>query len=223
MKEDMIEFLSEVFLFQGISKEEIRLLFSDITTAIAEYRKGENIFLPEHKEEKIGFILSGECLVERVKTDGDAIPLNTLTKYGSFGILSILSVDDYPTRIKASKDTRVLFINKKDALGLMENSSAVAMNVIKFLSNKIGFLNKKIATFSSDTVLQKLARHIYSLYQKSSSPLISFNCKRAAESLNSGRASVYRALDSLSNSGIITFESKKIYINDPIGLERISK
>ena len=223
MKEDVTAFLSRVFLFFGLSSEEISLLLKSVELTKTVYKKHEDIFLPDNKEEKIGFILRGECLVERVKPDGEGIPLNTLSEYDSFGILSVLSVEEFPTRVKASKDTEILFVQKEDFLGLIERSPVISMNVIKFLSRKISFLNKKIATFSSDTVEQKLARYVYSLYKKCDTLELTFNCKRTAEALNAGRASVYRALDSLSSDGIISFESKKIYIKDLIGLERIAK
>ena len=223
MQNELVKFFSQVFLFKDIPDTEIESLVQDIAPESASYKKSEDIFLPDRFEEKIGFVKTGECRVERVKYDGDTIPLNTLTKYDSFGILTVLSVEEFPTRVKAVRDSEVIFIKKADALKLINSSSTVAMNVIGFLSKKITFLNKKIATFSSDTVEQKLANHIYSRYIKSGSVEIAFNCKRAAETINAGRASVYRALEALSREGVITFESKKIYINDLEGLERISK
>lgn len=223
MQNELVKFFSRVFLFKGISENDIEILIQDIAPEMASYKKNDDIFLPDSFEEKIGFVKTGECRVERVKCDGDTIPLNTLAKYESFGILTVLSVEEFPTRVKAMKDSEVIFIKKADALKLINSSSPVAMNVIGFLSKKITFLNRKIATFSLDTVEQKLASHIYSRYIKSGSPEIAFNCKRAAETINAGRASVYRALEALSHEGVITFESKKIYINDPKGLERISK
>ena len=48
-------------------------------------------------------------------------------------------------------------------------------------------------------------------------------CKKASEAISSGRASVYRALELLSEAGIISYENKKIILHDPEGLERISK
>ena len=46
---------------------------------------------------------------------------------------------------------------------------------------------------------------------------------KTADKLGVGRASLYRALDSLADSGVIKLETKKIFIIDPKGLERITK
>ena len=97
------------------------------------------------------------------------------------------------------------------------------MNVIKFMSKKIRFLNEKVATFSSPTVEEKLCNYILAEYKKYGEREICFNCKKTADATSSGRASIYRAIGSLAERGIIKFESKKIFILDPYGLERNSK
>ena len=88
------------------------------------------------------------------------------------------------------------------------------------MSNKIAFLNKKISTFTSDTVEDKLAKFILHEYRRLGTVEIPFNCQRAAISINAGRASLYRAIASLSEAKIVKLENKKIYILDLKGLER---
>ncbi len=97
------------------------------------------------------------------------------------------------------------------------------MNVIRFMSERILFLNEKIATFSGDNVEQKLARLLLCEKIYTDSCEFAFNKKKAAETINSGRASLYRALESLAEKGLITFDNKIIKIIDLCGLERISK
>ena len=99
----------------------------------------------------------------------------------------------------------------------------IAFNIITFMANRIGFLNGKISTFSADNVEQKLANYILSEYRSRADPVFDFNCKRASESINSGRASLYRAIDSLTKKNILKLENKKIFILDLEGLERILK
>ena len=84
-------------------------------------------------------------------------------------------------------------------------------------------LNKKIATFSADSVEEKFAFYILSEYQRTASLSFSLNLSKVAKTLNAGRASVYRAIDHLKSLSLIAFENKKIYISDLEGLERISQ
>lgn len=223
MNKEIFDFLRGTFLFKGISEDDLTTLCRDLRVESALYKKQTDIFLPSDTHERIAFIMYGGCLVERIKPNGESIPLNLLTSGASFGIQSVFSSEDFPTRVRAIKETEVLFIERGELVRLIESSPAIAFNVISFLSGKIYFLTKKIATFSSDTTYDRVASHLYMQYLRSESDQLELNCKRTAEALNIGRASLYRALQTLCDEGIIKFETKKIYITDPMGLERISK
>lgn len=221
---EVCDFLSETFLFSGVEKVDIVGMLEEITPDVKDYPAGAEIYSPQLYEHKLGFVVDGECSVERIKNDGSAVPLNTLKRGNSFGIVAVLSSEDeFPTRIVSKRKTKILFISKPDTLKLIQKYSAVSMNVIRFLAGKIDFLNQKIATFSSDTVEDKLANFLLIEYKKRGSNEFLFNCKKTAEAINAGRASLYRAISALSEAEIIKLENKKIIILDPQGLERKTK
>lgn len=214
--------LSNVFLFYGIDPDGINQLLSSVSLTKNVYKAEETIFTPNEFENGVGFVLSGECIVERGKTDGAPIPLNKLSVGASFGILSVFACEDkFPTSVRAKKQTEILFISKKDVLNLINADGRIALNVINFMSNRISFLNQKISMFSADKIEQKLAIHIICQSIESGSDSFLFNLKRTAEAINAGRASLYRAIAVLSEKGVIKLENKKIYILDREGLERI--
>jgi len=221
MKFNLIDFLSEVFLFRSLSRETLNEIISEISPQIKEFSHKEAIYSPNDYEKKVGFIANGECVVEQLKNDGKTVPLNLLRVSDSFGIMAVLSDEpEFPTRVSAVKDTTVVFITKEKLLSVLERYPAVSVNLIYFLTEKISFLNKKISTFTSDTVEDKLSKFVLEEYRRLNSSEIPFNCQRAAKSISAGRASLYRAISSLCDSGVIRFENKKIYILDPKGLER---
>lgn len=168
-------------------------------------------------------MISGEFEVCRIKHDGGRVKLNTLSRGQSFGISTIFSEEDFPTVIYAIRRAEVVFITRDELLALIDAIPAIALNIIKFQNDRIAFLNKKIETFSAGSVEEKLACHIFSEYKKCGEHELPLNRMKTAEKLGVGRASLYRALDSLVESGIIKLETKKIYIIDPIGLERMTK
>ncbi len=214
----------ELFIFKGITEDKLSSILECTAVEVCEYSRGETIYSQDEFEAKIGFVLEGKCAVKRPKSDGSSVVLNILEKYDSFGITAAFSEEEhFPTEISAMRGCELLFIRRNDVIELVKNNSTVAMNVIEFLVNRISFLNKKITTFTHSRAENKLANHILNEYYKNSSVKISFNCKKAAEALNIGRASVYRSLETLCRDGIISYDSKKIYINDLEGLERISK
>ena len=91
------------------------------------------------------------------------------------------------------------------------------------MSDRIEFLNKKIATFSADSVEEKFASFILSEVKRTNSMNFTLNLSKTAMSLNAGRASIYRAIEALEKLSLIKFENKKIYISDLEGLERITQ
>ena len=220
---EAIEVMRLSFLFRGISDEEIMQAINSITYKIESFCQGDCIYEPKRYEEKIGLVLKGECTVERKRSDGSSLPLNSLKIGDSFGILAIFSNEDFPTVIKAKRNSDILFISKKDCEYLIKKDHRIAFNMLKFMSNRIAFLNKKIATFSADNVEQKLAQYLIIESQKTESNVILMNCKKTAEQINAGRASLYRAIDSLCDRELIKFENKKIYILDQNCLERITQ
>ena len=216
------DFLLNTFLLSSIPQSDALNILSEINCEIKEFSHGEVIYTPSQYEKKIGFVLDGECIINRLKSDGSLVPLNTLKSGGSFGILAVLSDEsEYPTQIISSKKSKILFIDKEDFLSVTKKYPQISMNVISFLTKKISFLNYKISMFTSDNIEQKLAYYILLEYKKKQKTEFAFNCKKTAESLNVGRASLYRAINSLTESGCVLIENKKIHILDLNGLERI--
>ena len=221
MKIEIIDVLSKVFLFNSIPRDTLTRIIGEIAPEIAEFHHRDVIYSPRDYQKKIGFIASGECKVERVKTDGKSVPLNLLKAYDSFGVMAVLSdEEDFPTQITAVKDSAVIFITKDKLLSVLKKYPDVSMNLIYFLSEKISFLNKKISTFTSDTAEDKLANLLLQEYRSSKNFEIPFNCQKMAKMMNMGRASLYRAIANLTDSNTIKLENKKIYILNPKGLER---
>ncbi len=210
----------DVFLFYGMGKDTTLKIIEKYAPNILRFQRGELVMSEEKNCHTVGFVLSGECEVRRGK---EGLLLNTLKLGDSFGILSVfLENDNFPTEIFARKNTAVLFFAKEDILSMINLYPEISLNIIKFLSERVGFLNKKIAEFSAGSAADKTAAFLLSEYKKSGD-CFSLNCKRASEALGLGRASVYRALDSLENEGIISFVDKKIYIKSPEGLKEKTK
>ncbi len=220
----MDKIFSKLFLFSCIEPQTLIHISSLFNPQILHFSSKEIIYSPEQFDKKMGFVINGECVVERVSGDGKTIPLNKLSKNDSFGVVALFGeTDKYPTQVRSRTHSDILFFTKEEIEYLIENYPVIAKNLIYYLSKKIVFLNSKIATFSSDTVEQKLASFILNEKNKLNSQIIPFNCKKSAEAINVGRASLYRALASLTDSEYIKLDNKIIYILDQNGLERILK
>ena len=224
MDTNVDDFFEKSFLLSDLDENTLSSIKKTLHFDVLEFEPGDLIYSDERFDKSVGFVLKGECTVERPKSDGQALILNILSDFDSFGILAVFSCEEkFPTQIRAKKKSRVLFLSKDGVVGLIQKSPQIALNIIKFMSNKISFLNDKILTFSSDNVEQKTANELLLMHRKNNGQSFALNCKKTAESLNYGRASLYRAIEALESKGIIKYENKIITILDLIGLERIAK
>ena len=115
-----LKFLSEIFLFKDLSYDTILEISQSVNFEVLEFDSGENIYTPADFSKKIGFVKSGECIVEKQKPDGAAVPLNVLSVGDSFGVLTLFSSDSFPTVVRAQKKANVLFVTAEEILDLVK-------------------------------------------------------------------------------------------------------
>jgi CRP-like cAMP-binding protein len=217
-----VESFRSFFLFKGLSDKIIDELLCGLSLTTESFSRGDVVFSKDIFSNRIGFVLSGKCEVLHTRADGSAVVINVLNEGDSFGVLAAFSENEFPTEIVASIASKITFFEKSDITSLIKSNGDIAMNIIDFMVDRIEFLNNKIVTFSGENVEQKLASYILT-EAKTKGEIFGFNRKKAAEAISAGRASVYRALDSFTESGILKYDSKKIYILNFKGLERIKK
>ena len=218
-----LSFITSLFPFKGLDEDTIVSIFSKIEYEFRDYSKNDTVFSPQEEKCEIGFIENGECTVSRIKPTGEEIPLNTLKPTQSFGILRAFDPEgEFPTKIIATKNSKILFINGNDFKKLTECNIEIASRVITFLIKKVSFLNRKVETFSGSNTSEKLASYLLSKYHSIGAEFAMSKTSISSE-INVGRASLYRDLDSFCKKGLIKIEGKKIIIICPEGLERIIK
>ena len=209
---NIYEVLEKTFLFSGLKSEEISSLLSEKKMCTNRFLRGDTIYSCDDAEKKVGFVISGCCEVRKKKsTSGEAL-LNTLSVSDSFGILSVFSDDKFPTQIFASKNCEILFFTKQEIDNYVNSSSQIASNLVKFLANRINFLNEKIAILSSTRVEDRLIQYLIFEAKRNNDDTFYFNITKTSDAINAGRASVYRALQTLENEGIISLSDKQIKI-----------
>ena len=220
----MIDFLKKIFLFQEMDISEISYLLNKYTFYEEKYSKGDIICSEKTNTNRIGFIKSGECDVKRTHSDGSMTLLNTIKSPSSFGILSAFNKSEkFPTTVVCRKNSVIVYINNVDFIELMKSHPLISFNVAVFLADRVTFLNRKVKDFSGNTVIEKLSSYLVAESKSKNTLTLDLNIKKTSETLNTGRASLYRAIQTLVSENLIVFENKKICINDLEGLERMSQ
>ena len=211
--QDIISSLSSLPLFHGIDSPLWQTSIENGAAVVLSFPAGAEIFSPANKEKKLGVILSGLACVFSASENSGAL-LRTLEAGDTFGVANLFcNREEYVSLILAKKPCRVLFFSHDLIEELIQNDSAFRMNYIRFLSERICFLNAKIACFTAGSPEQKLASFLLSGSQDESEQYsLSINANSLSEMLNIGRASLYRAFEKMEAEGLITKEGKQITV-----------
>lgn len=205
--------LRGLFLMKGVSESGVDFCLGHKGLSERSYAKGDIIFDPAHFQRALGVVLSGR--VKAFKPKGEQVlPLRVFQEGDVFGAAALFGSEEYVTCLKADTDCRVLFLSQALVADLIGQDGRAAMNYVRFLSDRIRFLNQKIDSFTAGSAENRLARYLLSLSLEEGKGVVPCSLSELAKTLDIGRASLYRALDSLEQSGIIGRAGHHITILD---------
>ena len=188
-------------------------------TVIQTYGDGE--ILLSAKEDPIGLavLLAGSAQILSGDEKHPAL-LRTMSAGDSFGAASLFSGEKgYRTCVRALEDCRVLYLPTVLVQEICLHEPAAAQNYIIFLSNRIAFLNRKITAYTAGSALERLVLYLLHLpLGPDGSWKLDVPYAKLSDQLGVGRASLYRAMDSLCADGLIQREKKKV---TPLQMEKL--
>ncbi len=207
-----------IFLFRGMPETEARELLHDLPVPRA-YRKGEAIYTRHDFRRALGVVLSGRAEAVRT-TDGRRVLMNQFGPGDCFGAAALYGGgEDYVTEVSALADCTVLFLPQETVTDLMKRDFRVAENYIRFLSDRLRFLNRRIAGFTGGAADRRLARYLLEHGGEDGAAALPRSMVELAAALNVGRSSLYRSLDALAEAGLIRREGRRIAVIDPVRLQ----
>lgn len=210
--------LSQSFLFNGIDIDTVRMAFESGDCSCLEFAMGEKIYTRNSFKKSMGIVLAGELKAFKPGSDGAGLVLNTFFAGGIFGVAGLFNnTKQYVSEVVAVKPSRVLFLPQQLLHRLFEQNFRIAENYISYLSNRICFLNSRIDNFTGGSAECRLAAFLLSLSGRSENPLLfDLPCTltQLSNTLDMGRASLYRAMDSLTGLGVIQRVGRTISVMD---------
>ena len=212
-RQSILYLVSGYPIFNCCDAQNLNKYLTDDTLMISDFQSGEVIFSPIESKKSVGVILSGTAVATPTSASDNAL-LKILTTNDIFGIATLYAENDaFPSIITAKSGCSVLFIDGIAFKRLLENDAEAMRAYLEFLSKKIIYLNKKISTLTAGSAEKRLA---FFLCENECDGVFysSASISAIAELLNLGRASLYRAFDTLSEQGLICKEGKKIIIKD---------
>ena len=206
--------LKENPLFSAVNETTLEQMLHNPECRFVTYHNGDTIFSEDDYHRALAVITRGSALVYRLG-HGAPVLLTTLSKGHMFGVAGIFSEEErYVTRITSKGMCQILYFPARLCEALLRDNPHFAMAYIRFLSDRIRFLNKRLAELSAPAVEQKLAKYLSECDQRVSPNMVSL-----ANSLGIGRASLYRILDDFIRRGLIRKENHDILILNPDGIK----
>lgn len=191
-------FPADFFLFSGLLPGEIRT-FSDTAPLPEAFEKGTVIYTTDRFRPAMGIVLKGRVEVVR----GHAI-LNRLGPGEAFGAAALYGEEtEYVSEVRAATACEVQFLPQALLDRWMQADHRITENYIRFLSDRIRFLNRRITAFTCGDAERRLLLWLRQHADADGALAPPRRMTELARQLDVGRSSLYRALDALEQSGLI--------------------
>ncbi|WOC31345.1 MULTISPECIES: Crp/Fnr family transcriptional regulator [Caproicibacterium] len=209
-EEQFFEKLRDIPLLAGVCEQTLTLAFRDDGCHYTVFSAGET-FTPGRR---VGVVCSGEVRAFRRIAGGGEVLLNTFFAGDVFGLASAFLPEDTPLSLLRTKRTaEVLFFERPLLQKLFAADAKTAENYIADLSERVAFLTQRISVASGGTAGQRLAAWLLSR-RTDEAGCLTLPCSVANLSglLGISRASLYRVLAALQQSGILRQQGRTMQI-----------
>ena len=205
---ELLHFLGGVPLFSTATPALLLSLLHQQGLHTLRAAAGEPI--EERYASMLGVVLEGELQILSADPDTNVV-LRTLCKAQVFGAASLFSNEEASlSRLVAATDVTLLFFERETIRRLLAADPAFLDAYLAFLAGRVRFLNAKIRCFTAGSADRRLA--LWLAEQPEGTPFPVSSLTTLADTLNIGRASLYRALDKLEAEGLITRNGREITV-----------
>ena len=215
MKQTYLKLILAQKLFDGCQPRMIEDIILGSGTLHC-FRSGEAM---ESEERAVGILLSGRGVIYS-SDKGRQTLLRFISPGDAVGVAGLFADKAPNTRIYACGDgkSEMFFVGRKafEELMTVETDGRFRTNLIKFLSDRVTFLNSKIDCVTGGSAERRLVMFLKNSSTNDNGEVeIGMSMTALAHALDIGRASLYRAFDALEEDGAISRNGKYVRILAP--------
>ena len=207
--------LKKFHLWESLNDATWKILYQSIKQYC--FPSGEKIFPSEKTDHALCVLWSGQARVFANSPDPrHAALLRTMDAGAVFGVHSIFHSDIPPqSEIVAHKDCTVITVASDVWERILTSDPFVMAEYLRFLTRRIEFLNQKIQYLTAGCTERRLALFLMSqIPQDDLAVRLNISAVSLADLLDVGRASLYRALDRLTEDGFLTRQGHEYTLHD---------
>lgn len=197
-----------LFLLDGLTPQEKARCRQLADSEPQTFEKGAVIYDSDRAQRALAIVLEGSVRVMHGR-----VMMNELHAGDVFGVAALFgNVEGFPTTVMAQTGCRILFVEQQTVSAWMAAYPRVGENYIRFLSERIRFLNRRLSTLTADHTDGKLWHYLLAHRDEDGVVRLPGGMTALAKTLGMGRSSLYRCLDALSDAGKILRQGKQIQI-----------
>lgn len=197
-----------LFLLEGLTPEELERCWQMAAPQELTFEKGAIVYDADRAQGALALVMDGHLRV----TIGRVV-MNDLNPGDVFGAAALFGPPEpYPSIVSALTACRVVLLSQETVSRWMAAVPRVGENYVRFLSDRIRFLNRRLTTLTAGQADGRLWRYLMAHRDADGLVTVSGGMSALAERLDMGRSSLYRSLDALTDAGYIRREGKKIFI-----------
>jgi CRP-like cAMP-binding protein len=206
-------------------------IFCDVPAGVVEelgankvintYKKGQTLFLQGTPAFGVYCIRSGKIKISKIGGDGKEIILRIAGPSDVLGHQNLCTNDNYTATATVIEEATVCFIDKKYMLALIAKEPAIALNVIRKLSDEMAAFENRNAAMSYKNVRERLAelllllKNNYGVNEYGRFRLdIKLTREEMASMVGTANETIIRFISEFKEEGILEQEGKVIYIRD---------
>jgi len=213
--------LGGCFLFEGVEESLLDEALSHPGCEYAAFAAGEDVYTRRSFRRAMGLVVSGNLRSEKPSVDGEAVVLGRFGPGDIFGVAALFnSSETYVAQVVSQSRSRIIFLSQELLRTLFSRDARISERYISCLSDRICYLNRKIDGFTGGRAETRLARYLFELSEAREERIFTLPCSMTmlSRTLDVGRASLYRAMDTLADRRYIRRRGKEIELLNPEGL-----
>ncbi len=213
--------------FSSISPWDLLYLSQNKTSTL--YKKGQTIFHEGNFPNGIFCVQSGKLKIFKDGHNGKQHIVRLAVPGMFIGIRSLLGRAKYAASAMALEDSVVCFLNRSIFFELLAKYPKISESLMASLSQLLLEAEEKILSMAQNPVRQRLAETLFILSniycdnsETNSEPSICMSREDLANIVGTATESVIRLISEFKDDKLITTHGRKIIINNPEELKRIS-
>src|SRR5215208_3707993 len=227
-KEEEVEPLSGVDIFEGLSKEGIREILDDLLERNAEINllAGEVFYTPQEPDGKLFVLKRGRVRIYKMEGSRE-FTLEVVEAGTVFGEVAFTPHRLRDAYAEATEPSILLAMEREDVERLIEEKPQVGLRMISLLSERLRYYETRMEDVTLKAVPARLASLILFLVEREGVQVpgeiripTSYTHEHLGTMIGANREAVTRAFGRLQDEGAVQIRRRLIYVEDVQALER---